>query len=145
MGVKKQITNSIGMKLTLVPSGEFMMGTKDSAEASAAFLMDATTGFLNKIYGGFRLQDRDGPNAVFFENEHPQHRVRITKPFYLGTYPVTRGQFRQFINDTGYKTEPETNKNPGAWGRDPTRTISSSIRSIPGGTWALSRPTSTLR
>jgi len=28
----KQITNSIGMKLTLVPSGEFMMGSKESAE-----------------------------------------------------------------------------------------------------------------
>ena len=33
----KQITNSIGMKLTLVPSGEFMMGSKESAEETAAF------------------------------------------------------------------------------------------------------------
>ena len=39
----KQITNSIGMKLTLVPSGEFMMGSKESAEETAAF--------INKYYG----------------------------------------------------------------------------------------------
>ena len=25
--------------------------------------------------------------------EKPQHRVRITKPFYLGKYPVTQGQY----------------------------------------------------
>ncbi len=36
----KQITNSIGMKLTLVPSGEFMMGSKESAEETAAYLID---------------------------------------------------------------------------------------------------------
>ena len=34
---KKQITNSIGMKLTLVPSGEFKMGSGESAEETAAF------------------------------------------------------------------------------------------------------------
>ena len=33
---EKQITNSIGMKLTLVPSGEFMMGSKESAEETTA-------------------------------------------------------------------------------------------------------------
>ena len=33
--------------------------------------------------------------------------MRITKPFYLGTYHVTRGQFRQFVKDTGYTTDAE--------------------------------------
>jgi len=40
-------------------------------------------------------------------NEYPRHRVRITKPFYLGTYHVTRGQFRQFVAETGFKTDAE--------------------------------------
>ena len=53
--------------------------------------------------------------AHYFENEHPQHRVRITRPFYLGTYHVTRGQFRQFVADTHYKTESEKDEKPGAW------------------------------
>ena len=105
--VIKQITNSIGMKLTRVPSGEFMMGSKESAEAEAAF--------FNKTYGENSLQ------ADWFKDEHPQHRVRITKPFYLGTYHVTRGQFRQFVKDAGYKTDAEKGKNPGAWGWDPDK------------------------
>jgi formylglycine-generating enzyme required for sulfatase activity len=103
-GGTNQITNSIGMKLTLIPSGEFMMGSGESAEATAAF--------FNKTYGEDLLQ------ADFFKDEHPQHLVRITRPFYLGTYHVTRGQFRQFVKDSGYKTDAEKGDNPGAWGWD---------------------------
>ena len=102
----KQITNSIGMKLTLVPSGEFMMGSKESAEETAAF--------FKKTYG------EETQTANNFKNEHPQHRVRITRPFYLGTYHVTRGQFRQFVVKTGYKTDAEKGDKPGAvsWNQD---------------------------
>ena len=106
-GGEKQITNSIGMKLTLIPSGEFMMGSGESAEDTAAF--------FNKTYG------EDFLNADFFKDEHPQHRVRITKPFYLGTYHVTRGQFRQFVADTSYKTDAEKGEKPGAYGWDPDK------------------------
>ena len=101
---EKQITNSVGMKLTLIPAGEFMMGSGESAEDTAAF--------FNKTYGENLLKADD------FKNEHPQHRVRITKPFYLGTYHVTRGQFRRFVKDSGYKTDAEKGDRPGAWGRD---------------------------
>ena len=68
------------MKLTPIPSGEFMMGSDESAEATAAF--------FNKSFG------EDVLKAGGFNDEHPQHRVRITRRFYLGTYHVTRGQFR---------------------------------------------------
>jgi formylglycine-generating enzyme required for sulfatase activity len=40
-------------------------------------------------------------------DEEPQHEVQITQPFYLGKYAVTRGQFRQFVEATGYRTEAE--------------------------------------
>jgi formylglycine-generating enzyme required for sulfatase activity len=102
----KQITNSIGMKLTLVPSGEFQMGSAESAEDTAEF--------FNKTYG-LNLK------ADHLKDEYPQHRVRITKPFYLGTYDVTRGQFRQFVADTSYKTEAEKGREPGAYGWDPDK------------------------
>ena len=59
--------------------------------------------------------------ADLFKDEHPQHRVRITKPFYLGTYHVTRGQFHQFVKDSGYKTDAEKGDKPGAWGWDPEK------------------------
>jgi formylglycine-generating enzyme len=40
-------------------------------------------------------------------HEKPQHRVRITKPFYLSVHEVTRGQFRRFVAETSYRTESE--------------------------------------
>ena len=92
----------VKMELVLIPAGEFKMGSSESAEDTAAF--------FNKTYGEDLLA------ADLFKDEHPQHRVRITKPFYLGTYHVTRGQFRQFVKDSGYKTDAEKGKNPGAWG-----------------------------
>ena len=106
-GGEKQITNSIGMKLTLVPAGEFMMGSGESAEETAAF--------FKKNYGVDLLK------ADFFKDEHPQHRVRITKPFYLGTYHVTRGQFRQFVKDSGYKTDAEKGEHAGGHGMGPEK------------------------
>ncbi len=45
--------------------------------------------------------------ADFFHDEFPQHRVRITKPFYFGKYEVTNAQFRKFVEATNYKTEAE--------------------------------------
>ena len=39
--------------------------------------------------------------------EKPRHRVRISRPFYLGAHEVTVGQFRAFVSATGYRTEAE--------------------------------------
>jgi formylglycine-generating enzyme required for sulfatase activity len=50
-------------------------------------------------------------------NEVAQHRVRIKKDFYMGATEVTVGQFKQFVEDTGYKTEAETDER-GGWGYD---------------------------
>jgi sulfatase modifying factor 1 len=41
------------------------------------------------------------------DDEKPQHEVEITKSFYLGKYEVSRGQFRRFVEDTGYQAQPE--------------------------------------
>ncbi len=118
------------MKLTLVPSGEFMMGSKESAEATAAF--------FNKNYGGeFVTPDP-------FKEEHPQHRVAITKPFYLGTYHVTRGQFRQFVNDSGYRPDSEKDVRPPFYGMNEETGMYHSTSTTPGRNQASSRPTTTL-
>lgn len=97
----------VKMVLVLIPAGDFKMGSGESAEATATF--------FNKTYGDYLLK------ADFFKDEHPQHRVRITKPFYLGTYHVTRGQFRQFVADSGYKTDAEKGDTKGAFGWDPDK------------------------
>ena len=105
--VKSTITNSIGMNLVEIPAGTFMMGSGKSA-AEIARLFDS--------------------KAVNYEDEHPQHRVKITKSFRLGVYEVTVGQFRQFVNATGHQTEAEKDGEGGhGWnektekfeGRDP--------------------------
>jgi formylglycine-generating enzyme required for sulfatase activity len=49
------------------------------------------------------------------DDEHkPQHEVRISA-FYLGVTEVTRGQFRQFVQETKYTTEAERD-GKGGWG-----------------------------
>ena len=71
-------TNSIGMKLVLIPAGEFLMGSPVSEK-------DRGTG-----------------------TSEQQHRVRITRPFYAGMFDVTLGNFLTFYHSSGYKTEAET-------------------------------------
>lgn len=45
--------------------------------------------------------------------------VRISRPFLLGRTEVTRGQFRAFVEATGYVTEPERPGGTGGYGIDP--------------------------
>ncbi len=47
------------------------------------------------------------------EKDEKQHRVTLTKGFYMQTTEVTVGQWREFILDSGYKTQAETGG--GAW------------------------------
>ena len=57
------VTNTLGMKLQVIPPGEFFMTQ--------------------------------------------QYRVRISRPFRIAAHEVTIGQFRTFVNETGYKTDAE--------------------------------------
>ncbi len=59
---------------------------------------------------------RDEPGR---ESQEQRHSVELTKDFYLGVHEVTVGQFREFVVDTGYKTEAERD-GEGSWGITPT-------------------------
>ena len=61
--------------------------------------------------GSFRM---GLPNEDADDEHKPQHEVRISA-FYLGVTEVTRGQFRQFVQETKYRTEAERD-GKGGWG-----------------------------
>lgn len=42
------------------------------------------------------------------DNEKPAHKVTLTD-YYIGKYEITVGQFEEFVNETGYKTDAEKN------------------------------------
>ena len=44
---------------------------------------------------------------VAVDSERPQRSETIAKPFYMGKSNVTFGQFKKFVDETAFKTEPE--------------------------------------
>ena len=86
--IEATIQNTLGMKFALIPAGEFTMGSDESAES------------LAKSYPQYerkRLQD--------LSDEGPAHKVSISRAFYLGQHEVTVGQFRRFLEASGYQPE----------------------------------------
>jgi formylglycine-generating enzyme required for sulfatase activity/uncharacterized caspase-like protein len=53
--------------------------------------------------GTFQMGDIQGGGD---DDEQPVHRVSVEK-FAMGRYEITVGEFRQFVNATGYKTDAE--------------------------------------
>lgn len=76
------ITNSIGMKLRLIPAGSFIMGSPDTE-------LD---------------RDREEHSLKRYSDEAPQHKVTITKPFYIGAYEVTQEEYAKVtgVNPSGF-------------------------------------------
>lgn len=82
--VPPTLTNSIGMKLILIPPGEFDMGSS-----------------REEVDGYRREQKERGIEekkvrvyiAAMLRAEGPRHRVKITRPFYLGICEVTQSQW----------------------------------------------------
>ena len=93
-GPPKELTVDLGdgvkMEFVLIGAGQFMMGSRESAEELAKRMKDG--------------------KADLFKNERPAHKVTITKPFFLGKYEVTQGQWQAVMaNDLSWFAGP---KNP---------------------------------
>jgi formylglycine-generating enzyme len=82
-----------------IPAGRYMMGSHVPAE---------------QVSNDFSSYGR-GPE--YFADEYPQHLVEITKPFLMSETEVTVGQFKEFVQETGYKTAAESD-GEGGWGYD---------------------------
>jgi formylglycine-generating enzyme required for sulfatase activity len=75
-------TNSIGMEFVLIPAGSFMMGAPESDNK------------YKKVIPA---------NYIF------QHKVTISKPFYLGKYEVTQAQWMEVMGNNPSEFKGENN------------------------------------
>lgn len=83
---------SIDLAFALIPAGQFWMGTdKDPEHLAKQFPLDPS--------------GQTGHEA--YDRQTPEHKVRLTKPFYMAVQEITVGQFRAFVQDSGYVTTAE--------------------------------------
>jgi len=80
------IINGVTMKLVRIEAGTFMMGSKLPAEEVAK---------------------RFGTPVKFAKNEHPRHRITLSKPFYMGVTEVTQAQWKAVMNTQPWKRYQE--------------------------------------
>ena len=93
--VEEDVELGDGVKLTmvLIPPGEFDMGSTEDE--------------LGRLLEEAKQENAPAWYIKWLSFEAPKHRVRITRPVGLGRHEVTRGQFRQFVDQTDHKTEAE--------------------------------------
>ncbi len=85
----------VEMEFVWIPPGEYMRGSRLSAEE------------LERIYGG---------EKSLYEREHPRHRVRLTKGFWLGRTPVTQTQWEAVMGTTLRAQRDQVNPEWSLWG-----------------------------
>jgi formylglycine-generating enzyme required for sulfatase activity len=91
LGVPVEYENSIGMRFVFIPPGEFTMGTSALEIARLLEVLPAEK---------FQLR---------LPAEGPEHRVRITKPLFLGMHEVTQEQYARvmFANPSSFSEKGE--------------------------------------
>ncbi len=102
LGVPVGYTNSLGMKLRLIPPGTFTMGSSQ----------EEINRCLNVTAANYDAPDRRW-DEVSIRSEGPAHEVEITQPFYMGATHVTVGQFRQFVDKQQYRAADGRWEKPG--------------------------------
>lgn len=105
LGLPVAWTNSIGMQFFLIPPGEFDRGsTAEEVAAALAALPDNWRSYRERVAA-----------------EAPRHRVRISRPFWLGACEVTQREYQQVTgtNPSGFAASGE--KADRVSGRDTSR------------------------
>jgi formylglycine-generating enzyme required for sulfatase activity len=111
-GYSMLVSEDIGKNWRLAVTEDFADYVKPEKKAD----IPAEKNFVNTVGMKFTLIE---PGSFFMGSdegrydETPAHKVFITKPYYLGIHEVTVAQFREFTEDTGYKTAAEDEDNSG--------------------------------
>lgn len=96
----KNFTNSLGMKFVWIPPGSFVMGSpKDELEKGSPMENENRMG-MKKLIGQDLFEDME-------KKETRQHKVTLTKGFYMGVYTVTQEQWQAVMgnNPSHFKGE----------------------------------------
>ena len=82
-------------------AGDVLAALGDPRFDSEAWYLpkDSTLGFVQIPAGKFIMGSKEKEGR---DNERPQHEVELPD-FWMAKYPVTVAQFREFVNETGYK------------------------------------------
>ena len=104
-------SDSLGLRFVPIPAGSFVMGSAESPEALARAFPHA-----------------DPKRLADLADEQPEHAVRITRAFWMAATPVTVGQFRRFVEASGYVPE-SVRDGTGAYGFNPNYEPSRTQRS----------------
>ncbi len=92
-------TNSIGMEFKNIPAGSFYMGSCKLSEADKE--ANKKRRFLGLPPKKAACPSGAASDDDASDDETPQHKVTITRPFQIGVYEVTVGQFKKFILEAG--------------------------------------------
>ena len=97
------------LDIRLKPVAAYQSGTSQGKKISNSLGME----FVYITPGTFMMGSPS--NEPGRDNDETQHRVTLTKGFYMQTTEVTVGQWRTFVRDTGYKSEAETGGGADIW------------------------------
>lgn len=99
-----------------------VLGMSGPQEEHADFAESLAIALVPIEPGEFWMGSRDH-DPLGSDSERPRRRVRITRPFLMAAHEVTVGQFRRFVEATGYRTEAERDGRGGCGWEDADRGI----------------------
>src|SRR5438128_30443 len=105
------------LALSLCACASVALAGGDAPAAKPEILTNSIGMKLARIPAGEFLMGAPESDKDAQPDEKPQHKVKITRPFYMGVHTVTVGQLRAFIKDSGYEIDR------GAW-----RTITPALK-----------------
>ena len=88
--IQLNLGNDVSLELVYIPPGQFMMGSTETEKEWATGIEGGAT-----------------PGTAREKYEGEPRTMRVPKGFWMGRTEVTMGQFRQFVEESGYVTDAE--------------------------------------